>query len=108
MTVPFCGRRTERHGAAGPLPGGKAGLSSAGGRALPPFLPDGDAAPVPPATAKGAAMNDRAVRAVAAVEELVDELTHADTLIAEQQARIEQLEGQIRLLQSLLKASEAA
>ena len=108
MTVPFCGRRTERHGAAGFLPGGKAKLSSTCGRALPPFLPGVDPAPVPPPTAKGAAMNDHVTRAVAAAEELAAELTHADRLIAEQQARIKQLERQVCLLQSRLKAAEAA
>jgi hypothetical protein len=53
-------------------------------------------------------MNDRATRIITAVEELADELAHADALIAEQQTRIEQLERQVRLFQSLLKAAEAA
>ena len=50
-------------------------------------------------------MNDRITTAV---DELAAELAHADALIDEQQARIEQLERQVALVQSLLKAAEAA
>lgn len=53
-------------------------------------------------------MNDTAARIATACEELAAELEHADSLITEQQARIETLEGQVGLLQSLLKAPEAA
>lgn len=49
-------------------------------------------------------MNDTVTR----IAELAAELDHADTLITEQQGRIETLERQIRLLQALLKAAEAA
>lgn len=48
MARPFRGRRTRDQRDAGSLPAGKATLSSASGRALPPFLPGAVAAPVPP------------------------------------------------------------
>jgi hypothetical protein len=53
-------------------------------------------------------MNVRAARITTAVDELADELAHAEALIDEQQARIAGLERDVRLLQSLLEASEAA
>jgi hypothetical protein len=108
MSAPFCGRRTKRHGDAGTLPDGKVKLASASGRALPPFPPDADAAPVPPPKAKGAAMNDHALRTIAAVEELAAELAHADALVAEQQARIGFLEQLVVDLQAIVARHEAA
>ena len=53
-------------------------------------------------------MSDTATRAAEALDELRAELAHADTLIAEQHARIETLERHVILLQAILKAKEAA
>lgn len=50
-------------------------------------------------------MNDTIARIAAALEELAGEVDHADILIAEQAARIDQLERQVRLLQVLLDAT---
>jgi hypothetical protein len=49
-----------------------------------------------------------ATRAHETLDELLAELGHADDLITEQQARIETLERQVRLLQVLLDAAEGA
>lgn len=45
-------------------------------------------------------MNPVAVKVTAAVAELVAELAHADELIAEQHARIEELEAEVARLQA--------
>lgn len=53
-------------------------------------------------------MNDRALRTITGIEELAAELAHADTLIAEQQARIESLEELVADLQAIVARHEAA
>jgi uncharacterized protein YceH (UPF0502 family) len=45
-------------------------------------------------------MSDTATRAVEALDELRAELAHADTLIADQQARIDALEAEVAELRT--------
>lgn len=53
-------------------------------------------------------MNDRAARITSDVAELSAELAHADTLITEQQARIQFLERLVGDLQAVVARHEAA
>ena len=53
-------------------------------------------------------MSDTITRLTEALDELRDQLAHADALITEQQARIEMLEDLVRFLDAKVNAQGAA